>query len=55
MKVEGAKSKGKEIKRKREDDGNGDLIEIFSDDEDLDSLQVLLRTASHAFRIPDEI
>jgi len=52
VKVEGGKSNGKEVKRKREDDG--DVIEVLSDDGDLDSLQVLC-IASHAFRIPDEI
>ena len=38
--------------RKIEDDGNGDVIEVF-DDNNLDSLQVLC-TTSHASRIPDE-
>ena len=50
MKVEDGESKGKEVKRKREDE---DVIEVF-DDDDLDSLQVLC-TTSRGFRIPDEI
>lgn len=48
VKVEGWKDKGKGVKREREENGSGDVIEIVSDD-DLDSLQVIY-TTSPAFQ-----
>ena len=40
VKAEGGKNRGKGVKREREENGDG-VIEIFSDDEDLESLQVM--------------
>ena len=54
VKAEGSKSQGKGVKRERDENGNADVIEIFTDDEDLESLQVM-RTAFHAFRTSDHI
>ena len=45
VKAEGMKSKGKGVKREREESSDGDVIEIFSDDEDLESLQVICATS----------
>ena len=39
VKVEGRKNKGKGIKRERDENADGDVIEIISDD-DLETLQV---------------
>ena len=47
VKAECMKSKGKGVEREREENGNDDVIEIFSDDEDLEPLQVMWIT-SHA-------
>lgn len=54
VKVEGGRNKGKGVKRKREDSENDDVVEVFSDEDNIESLQVL-HTTSHAFRIPDKI
>jgi len=45
VKPEGGESKGKGVKRRREESGSNDVIEIFSDDEDLESLQVTHATS----------
>lgn len=50
VKVEGGKNKGKGVKREREDDA----IEIASDGDDLNSLQVLF-AASHPLQVSDQI
>jgi len=52
VKAEGGETKGKGVKRKREEGGGDDVIEIFSDDEDLGSLQVICAT-SHASQTSD--
>jgi len=49
VKAEGGKSKGKGVKREREENGDDDIIEIPSDDEDLGSLKVT-HTTPHVFR-----
>jgi len=54
VKAEGGESKGKGAKREREENGNDDMIEIFSDDEDLESLQVT-RTTPHTFQTSNRI
>ena len=46
VKVEAGKNKERAVKREREENGNDDVIEIFSDDEDLGSLRVT-RTTPH--------
>jgi len=51
---EGGKSKGKGVKREREGSGNEDVIEIFSDDEDLGSLQVT-RVTLYTFQASNRI
>lgn len=48
IKVEGRKG----VKREREGNGNDDVIEVFSDDEDLESLQVAC-TALHTIQSSD--
>jgi len=53
-KAGGGKSKGKGVKREREENGNDDVIEIFSDDEDLESLQVM-RTTPRTFQTSNRI
>ena len=50
VKTEGGKSKGKGVKREREENGSDDVIEISSDDGDLESLQVT-RATSHILRL----
>jgi len=54
VKAEGGKTKGRGIKREREENGNDDIIEIISDNEDLESLQVTRKT-SIAFQASDRI
>ena len=54
VKAEGRKSKGKGAKREREESKNDDIIEIFSDDEDLEPLQVAW-ASSHTSQTPDRI
>lgn len=49
VKVEDGKNKGKGVKREREENADGGTIEIFSDDDDLENLQVMC-TESHASR-----
>ncbi|KAF9646401.1 hypothetical protein BDM02DRAFT_3188875 [Thelephora ganbajun] len=39
VKVEGKEDKGKGVKRERGENGNDDVVEIVSDDDDLDALQ----------------
>lgn len=54
VKAEGRKRDGKGVKREKEVTGNDDVIEIFSEDEDLGSLQVT-RTTSDTFQTSDRI
>jgi len=54
VKAEGRKSQVKGAMRERDENGNDDVIEILSDEEDLESLQVI-RTTFHAFRTSDPI
>ena len=54
VKAEGREMEGRGAKREREGNGNDDVIEIFSDDEDLESLQVM-RTTSYPFQTSDRI
>ena len=49
VKAEGGKSKGKGVKREREESGSNDVIEIFSDEEDLGSLKVRNRHSPSQF------
>jgi len=54
VKAEGGKGKGRGVKREREESGKNDVIEIFSDDEDLESLQVT-RTTPHTSQTSDRV
>lgn len=46
MKAEGGGDKGKGVKRERDESGDSGVIEIVSDEEDINSLQVM-RAACH--------
>jgi hypothetical protein len=52
VKVEGGENKGKGAKREREENGDDSVIEIFSDDEDLETLEVK-RATRHDLQIFD--
>lgn len=52
MKAEGGGNKGKGVKRERDENKDGGVIEVVSDEEDINTLQVM-RTACYPFQICD--